>query len=166
MSISDLASQLPYCGAAILLLSSVLKVIDLKNERSVITNTAGNGIISFTEKRSFILLLSGIELVIALTIFLTNHNGIIHDWAIVSQVALFSIFTLWCLYQLQLKVPTGCRCFGALSNSQAKITSCIRNVLLAVISVIGYFSASASLSSSGFILIIGFLGLIYVVEMR
>lgn len=141
MNASDLASQLPYVLAPVLIVSALLKrIMQLKDDGLEVANATDGRNISVQSVLNYLKkdlaasrMIWRVEILLAAGIILTSRSdGMARNVTHFSAVLLFSSFFALCLVDLIRKEKKPCLCFGALSKKPARPISCIRNAFLAI----------------------------------
>ncbi|HMS25221.1 MAG TPA: hypothetical protein PKB15_06010 [Acidimicrobiia bacterium] len=159
MAIPDLASQLPYVGASVLIVSALLKI------GTRLPKESPQEISKIALMRDVYLWF--IELVVAVSaIVFASHSGDARMIALLVGQVLFCGFFVMCLVDVLRHTKSSCLCFGGISKKPPRPLSCVRNGVLFGLWVVGSFAHPSALTLSGVIMSLVVLGAILYEEIR
>ena len=161
MSGTQALSQLIYPGAAILLFAGVLKLSGLLRESHSTSSSEGTGLVRIFTNNYFVFFLSIIEIVIGAFVF----AGIFVKFFAFAQMYLYLAFTLWLFYGLKKNLAS-CKCFGVAKPQKPSTFGIKRNLVMALLTLLGIFGGAESITFVGFILSLAAIILIYRVELK
>lgn len=175
MTYQDLASQLPYVLAPILLCSAFLKsgmetFASMRTEHKA--QVKGEYSLSQTFSpvvKTYVESSWGwrLELALGLSVILfCPYSGPIRAITQVCMAAVFFVFSAMCFVDLKKNAQDSCRCFGNLSKKPPRLFSCTRNGILSLAALLGLFASPASLSVLGLVLAVVVLGAILFEEIH